>query len=165
VIVAIAVAAGVYFFLNRGPTAELPESFGGLTQIQDPQVDAVLDVVRDQAGAEGIEADMGLYGTAGIPSAALVWVTNADASSTDAAFTEFAGGFNSGLGTGSLDEARKITEVVDGITFVCAPVVGTPTANICLWEAEDVWWMLFDLSGSNMNATQALAVSASSATA
>jgi hypothetical protein len=164
-LVALAVAAGVYVFLNRGASAELPDSFGGLTRIEDPQVEAILDVVRSQAVTEGIDVDMGFYGDAGIPSAALMWVTNADAPSTDAAFDEFAGGFNTGLGTGSLDQTRRTSEVVDGITFVCAPVVGTPAANICLWEDEDVWWMLFDLSGSNMNTTQDLAVAASGATA
>jgi hypothetical protein len=159
-VVTLAVAVGVFLFLNRGPGVELPPAFGGLSQIVDPQVEAAIEAFRDEAGVGGFTTDMGLYGTAGVPSAGLVWVVDPSAPSADAAFTEFAGGFNEGLGTGSLDESRRTTETVGGVAYVCAPVQGTPPANLCLWEDDEVYWILFDLSGAQMGATRALAVAA-----
>lgn len=164
VIVTLAVVAGAYLFMNRGPGVELPQSFGGLSQVQDPQVEAAVELFRSEAEAEGASADMGIYGSAGLPVAALVWVADASVPNADAAFTEFAGGFNEGLGTGTLDESRRTTETIDGVSYLCAPISGTPTSNICMWERDDIFWILIDLSGSNMNATQELAVAAYGAT-
>jgi hypothetical protein len=164
-LVALAVAAGVVFFLNRGSDVRLPEAFGGLTRIQNGQVEAAMEVYRSQADGQGFSTDMGLYGTADVPSAALIWVAGTGAPSADQAFSEFAGGFNQGLGTGSLDEGRKTTEIVDGVTYTCAPVVGTPTANLCMWEDDGVFWVLFDLSGGRMDAARTLSVAARDAVA
>ena len=165
VVVTLAAVAGVFFFMNRGPGVVLPQSFGGLTQVTNPQVEEALDLFRSQSDAEGIAADMGIYGSAGVPSVALAWVADASVPNADAAFTEFAGGFNEGLGTGALDESHRTTETIDGVQYLCAPVSGTPTSNICMWERDDIFWILFDLSGSSMNATQDLAVAAYGAAA
>jgi len=159
-LVSMAVAAGVFFFLNRGPGVELPTSFGGLSQISNAQVDAAIDAFREEAGGGGYSTDMGLYGTAGVPSAALVWVSDPSTPSTDAAFTEFADGFNEGLGTGSLDASRRTTETVGGVAYLCAPIAGSPPANVCMWQVDEIYWILFDLSGSQMGATRALASAA-----
>jgi len=160
VVLTLAMVAGVFFFMNRGPGVELPQSFGGLSQIQNPQVDAALEMFRSQADAAGATADMGVYGSAGAPSVALVWVADASVPNADAAFSEFAGGFNDGLGTGTLDESQRTTETIDGVQYLCVPVLGTPTSNVCMWERDHIFWILFDLSGSSMNATQELAVAA-----
>lgn len=160
VLVTLAVVAGVFFFMNRGPGVELPTSFGGLTPVQNPQVDAALEMFRSEAQAEGASADMGIYGSAGVPSVALVWVADASVPNADAAFTEFAGGFNEGLGTGSLDEGLRTTQTIDGVDYLCAPVSGTPSSNVCMWEKDGIFWILFDLSGSNMNATRQLSAAA-----
>ncbi len=165
VVATLAVVGGVFFFMHRAPGVELPQGFGGLTQVDNPQVEAALDMFRSQAGSEGISADMGIYGTAGVPSVALAWVADASVPNADAAFTEFAGGFNEGLGTGSLDESRRTTETIEGVQYLCAPVSGTPASNICMWERDGIFWILFDLSGSSMNATQQLAVAAYGAAA
>jgi hypothetical protein len=164
VAVTLAVVAGFFFFMNRGPGVELPQSFGGLSQIHNQQVDAALELFRTEADAEGASADMGIYGAAGVPSAALVWVADASVPNADAAFTEFAGGFNQGLGSGALEESQRTTVVVDGVSYLCAPVSGTPASNVCMWERDDLFWILFDLSGSNMNATRELAVAAHDST-
>jgi hypothetical protein len=165
-LVSLAVAAGVFFFMNRGPgAAELPQAFGGLTTITDPQVQAAVDAFRAEADGGGFQTDMGLYGSGGVPTAALVWVVDPSVPTPDEAFTEFAGGFNDGLGTGSLDESRRTTETVGGVDYVCAPIVGSPPANICLWEDDEVFWVLFDLSGSQMVGTRGLAVAAHDTTA
>ncbi len=160
VLVSLAAVAGVWFFMHRGTSVELPQSFGGLTQINNPQVESALDMFRSQAENEGISADMGIYGQAGTPTVALAWVADAGVSDADAAFTEFAGGFNDGLATGSLDTSRRTTETIDGVQYLCAPVSGTPASNVCLWQKDGIYWILFDLSGGSMNATQDLAVAA-----
>jgi hypothetical protein len=160
VVLSLAAVAGVYLLMHRGTTVELPESFGGLTQIHNPQVESALELFRSQAEGESISADMGIYGQAGTPSVALAWVADAGVPNADAAFTEFAGGFNDGLATGSLDTSRRTTETIDGVQYLCAPVSGAPASNVCMWQKDGIYWVLFDLSGQSMNATQDLAVAA-----
>jgi hypothetical protein len=143
----VAIAAGVFVFMNKPSAPTLPQSVAGLTKITDPAIDQTVEMFRSMAESQGVQADIGLYGSAGLPSAALIWVTGAEAPTDGAAFTEFAEGFNTGLGTGTLDQARRTTETVDGITIECAPVVGEPPGSMCLWQEDDVFWMVFELSG------------------
>jgi hypothetical protein len=155
----VAVAAGVFVFMNKASAPTLPQSVGGLTKISDPAIDPTVEMFRSMAESQGVQADIGLYGTAGLPSAAIIWVTGADAPSDGQAFSEFAEGFNTGLGSGSLDEARRTTEVVDGISIECAPVVGEPPGSMCLWQEDDVLWMVFELSDGSLGSASDLAAS------
>ena len=50
--------------------------------------------------------------------------------------------------------------MIGGITYECAPVVGTPPGGVCMWEQDDVFWIVFELSGARMGAAQDLAVAA-----
>jgi hypothetical protein len=161
----VAVAAGVFLFLKDAPDPELPASLGGLPRVTGPQVDAGVEMFRSAAEAEGVSADMAIYGSAQAPTAALVWVTGVGAPMEDDDFSEFADGFNTGLGTGSLDETRRTTNVVDGVTFDCAPVVGTPPGSMCMWQEDGVFWLVFQLSGGNVADAQDLAVAAHQAAA
>jgi hypothetical protein len=154
----VAVAAGVFVFMNKPSAPTLPPSVGGLTKITDPNIDQTVEMFRSMAESQGVQADIGLYGSAGLPSAALIWVTGAEAPTDGQAFTEFAEGFNTGLGTGTLDQTRRTTETVDGITIECAPVVGQPPGSMCLWQENDVFWMVFELSGTNSGSARDLAV-------
>lgn len=158
---ALALVAGVVVYLNRGPGVELPGSIGGVSQVRGAEVELLLDQFHAEADRQGVDADMALYGSSGIPSIGLVWVKDASVPTTEDAFDAFATGFNEGLGIGSLDESRATTSLVEGVTYVCAPVGITPPANICVWEEDEVFWVLFDLSGtSSLSATQDLAVTA-----
>jgi hypothetical protein len=38
--------------------------------------------------------------------------------------------------------------------------VGEPPGSVCLWQEGDVFWMVFELSGSDLGTTQGLAVAA-----
>lgn len=167
ILLVAAVGAGVFAFLNRGPDVALPESFGGLFRMHDAQIDALLEEFRAEAARQGVDADMALYGSAGLPSAGLIWVKDLAAPSTDEAFDAFATGFNQELGVGSLDRSRTSTSSIDGVSFLCAPVdaSGQP-ANLCVWEDGDgVFWILLDLSGAaRLSGTERLAVSAHGAT-
>lgn len=166
-VLAVAVGTGGFTFLNRSPDVALPESFGGLSRMQDDRIEDLLDEFRAEAGRQGIDADMALYGSAGLPSAGLIWVKDLAAPSTDDAFDAFATGFEQELGVGSLDRSRTSTSTIDGISFLCAPVdaSGQP-ANLCMWEDDDgVFWILLDLSGTTrLSGTEQLAVSAHGAT-
>jgi hypothetical protein len=157
--------AGVTLFLNRAPDVELPERFGGLAQANGPQIDVVLDEFHRQVEGLGIEGDMGLYGNAAFPTVALVWVKDPSVASTDAAWEAFAEGFNQGLPAGSLDEVRRTSELVGGVNYLCAPVDAEPPSNICLWEEDQVFWILVDLSGASQGGTRDLAVTAHDAIA
>jgi hypothetical protein len=157
--------AGVTLFLNRAPAVELPERFGGLAQASGPQIDVVLDEFHRQVDGLGVDGDMGLYGNEAFPTVALVWVKDPTVASTDAAWEAFAEGFNQGLPAGSLDEGRRTSELVGGITYLCAPVDAAPPSNICLWEEDRVFWILVDLSGASQRGTRDLAVTAHDAIA
>jgi hypothetical protein len=166
VIVTTAVlVAGVVAFLNRSSDVALPERFGGLAQADNPQVDAFLDVFHQEVEAQGIQGDMAFYGNGAFPTVALVWVKDPTVHSTDAAWDAFAQGFNQGLPAGSLDEGHRTSELVGGVTYVCAPVGATPPSNICLWEEDEVFWILVDLSGASQGGTQDLAITAHDAIA
>jgi hypothetical protein len=141
----------VVFFLNRRDAVATPEALGGMPRIDDAQTQLVVDTFRAQVEATGIEGDMVLYGN-GTPTAALIWVRDATVPTTDAAFDEFAGGFNEGIG-GSGSIGGRSTETVAGVTYVCAPVMGVTRGAICMWQVEDVFWLLFDFSGSPVAGT------------
>lgn len=166
VIVATALlVAGVTLFLNRSPAVELPEGFGGLPQASGPEIDEVLDEFHRQVEGLGIRGDMGLYGTDAFPTVALVWVEDPSVDTTDAAWNAFAAGFNQGLPAGSVDETGRTSELVDGVTYVCAQVDAAPSSSVCLWEEGQVFWILVDLSGASQGGTQDLAVTAHDAIA
>lgn len=166
VIVATALlVAGVTLFLNRLPAVELPEGFGGLPQASGPEIDEVLDEFHRQVEGLGIRGDMGLYGTDAFPTVALVWVEDPSVDTTDAAWNAFAAGFNQGLPAGSVDETGRTSELVDGVTYVCAQVDAAPSSSVCLWEEGQVFWILVDLSGASQGGTQDLAVTAHDAIA
>lgn len=160
VLLVVALGAGAFLFLSRGPSAELPTSFGDLTMIEQPGLDAVLDTAREQAGAEGYDVDMGFYGTAGMPSAALAWISGPDMPVTGEAFSELSGGFDTSLGAGSVDLTRRTSQSVRGVQYECVPMTGELPATMCVWDTDGVLWMLIDLSGSKMAASQQLAVAA-----
>lgn len=165
VVVATALlVAGVTLFLNRVPAVELPEGFGGLPQASGTEIDEVLDAFHRQVEGLGIHGDMGLYGTDAFPTVALVWVEDPSVDTTDAAWNAFAAGFNQGLPAGSVDETGRTSELVDGVTYLCAQVDATPPSNVCLWE-DQVFWILVDLSGASQGGTQDLAVTAHDAIA
>jgi hypothetical protein len=161
VLLTVAIIAGVVVFLNRRDAVAVPDALGGMPRIDDAQTKLIVDLFRAQADATGIESDIVLYGN-GTPTAALVWVRDATMPSSDAAFDAFAAGFNQGIrASGSL--GAKETETVAGVTYVCAPVLGASRGTICMWQAEDVFWLLFDLSGGTYQAGKDLAVVAQEA--
>lgn len=161
-VIAVVVAAigAAAFLLTRGNGVDLPESFAGLSRIENEQVDLAVDLFRDAADGQGVEGDMALYGGGGIPGAALVWVRDATVPTTDEAFAAFSDGFNTGL-TGGLDPTRMVSETVDGVEYVCASVASVPPAGICMWQDHEVFWLLFDLQGAGRtHAARDLAVAA-----
>lgn len=165
IVTAAVLVAGVVVFVNRSADVQFPERFGGLAQADNPQVAAFLDVFHQEVERQGIQGDMAFYGNGAFPTVALVWVKDPTVHSTDAAWDAFAQGFNEGLPAGSLDAGRRTSELVAGVTYVCAPVSATPPSNICLWEDDQVFWILVDLSGATQRGTQDLAVTAHDAIA
>lgn len=164
-VVLVAAAAGWFLFLRGGTDIELPEAFGGLTRVEGVQADLAREEFLAEAEREGGQGDVGLYGTAGVPSAALVWVMDDTVSNTDEAFEAFASGANSAV-AGSIDTLRRSSEVVDGVQYVCVAAGTTPSAAICIWVQDEAFWILADLSGTGRIAdTQALAVAAHDAIA
>jgi hypothetical protein len=161
----VAAAAGWFFLLRDGVDVHLPEAFGGLTRVEGAQADLVREEFLAEAEREGGRGDVGLYGTAGVPRAALIWVIDDTVSNTDEAFEAFAAGANSTV-AGSIDPTRRSSEVVDGVQYVCASAGTTPSATICIWVQDEVFWVLADVTGTGRIAdTQALAIAAHDAVA
>lgn len=163
--VAVAAIVGAVSFLSGGGDVRLPESFAGLRQVEDEQVDVAVDEFRATVDTQGVSGDMALYGTGGFPTAALVWVKDPSVPTTDEAFTALADGFNTGL-PGGMDPDRRSSASVNGVEYVCASVASVPPAAMCLWQEDEVFWMLFDLAGAGrVRAAQDLAVAAHDAVA
>ena len=161
-LVAIGIATS---WLSRNGSATLPDGFGGLAKMDNAQTDSVADAFQERLDAMGVEGDIAVYG-AGIPTTALIWIRDPSQQATESAFDEFATGFDSGMGTaGSLDRSRKSVETLDGIMYVCAPLVTEVSGTICLWQDQEVFWLLFDFSGESFEAGRALAAGAHDAAA
>ena len=165
VVATLMAIGGTYWFVSRDASVALPEAFGGMDKMENAQTDLVADAFHRQLDTMGVEGDIAMYG-AGIPTAALVWIRDAAAPTTDAAFEQFATGFDSGIGAaGSLDGSRKTVETLDGVTYVCAPLVSDVSGTICMWQDREVFWLLFDFSGGSFDAGRALAQGAHEASA
>jgi len=156
VVATLAIIGGVWFLFFRDSTAALPEAFGGMSVIDDGQTEAVVNAFRSEVQTSGIDGDMRIYGN-GTPSAALIWIRDASVPTTDAAFEEFASGFDAGIG-GSGSLGAQTSETIQGVTYVCAPVLGAATGTLCMWQDGDVFWLLFDFSGDSFRAGRDLAV-------
>jgi len=156
VVATLAVIGGIWLLFFRDGAVAMPEAFGGMPGIDTPETRLVVDTFRAELQTNGIDGDMVIYGN-GTPSAALTWIRDASVPTTDAAFDEFASGFDQGIGaSGSL--GKKQTETVSGVTYVCAPVLGAAPGTICMWQDEDVFWLMFDFSGDPFGAGQDLAL-------
>lgn len=165
VLVGILASMAVAWMLNRPADAELPEAFGGLNQIHDPRLETILEAFTQQADQVGFSGELALYGGAGtVPTAALAWVSDGSTAPVAEGFEEFADGFDTGLGTGSLDRAGRVDETIEGIDYLCAPVDAQPPATLCMWQEDAIYWILYDLSGADVDTAQTLAVSATAAT-
>ena len=145
-------------FVGRDHAVAMPESVGGMAKLDDQQAKVVADSFRSQIEAIGVEGNMALYGD-GIPAVAVMWIRDASVPTTAAAFDQFASGFDSGVGTqGALDRVGKTTQTVAGVTYVCAPVRSAAPGTLCMWQDDDVFWLLYDFSGARFQAGQDLAV-------
>lgn len=167
VAVTLGVVAAIAFVTLREQPVSFPDSFGGMTRATDAVSEAGAESFRTQADADGLEADMAFYAQEGAPVAGLAWIRGADRipGGATAGFDEFAEGFTSGSG-GSVLPGAKVERAVDGITYVCAPVAGAVPAGLCLWQDEDVFWVLVDVRpGTTLRDAQRLAVAAQDATA
>lgn len=163
VLVTVAVIGGAYWFVSRPDAVTIPQSFGGLDRIEGAQTEIVAEAFRAQVEDTGIEGDLALYGD-GLPTTALIWIRDASVPTTDAAFDAFTSGFDAGIGDdASLDASRRTTETVDGVTFVCAPVLGVTPGTICMWQEDSVFWLLFEFSGQGQQTARSLAVVANDA--
>ena len=157
VLVTLASIGIVTWWVGRDGSVALPQQVSGLVRMENAQTDLVVDAFHRQLDTMGVEGDIAMYG-AGLPTTALVWIRDASAPTTEAAFDEFATGFDSGIGAaGSLDGSRKTVDTLDGVTYVCAPLVSGVSGTICMWQDQEVFWLLFDFSGGSFEAGKALA--------
>lgn len=157
VFVTLAAIGLVNRWVGRDGSVALPEQFGGLGRMESAQTELVVDAFHRQLERMGVEGDIAMYG-AGLPTTGLVWIRDPRSPTTEAAFDEFATGFDSGIGAaGSLDGSRRTVETVDGVIYVCAPLVSDVSGTICMWQDQGVFWLLFDLSGGSFEAGKALA--------
>jgi hypothetical protein len=163
VLVTVGLIGGAYWFVSRPDVVTIPVSFGGLSRIENTQTEFVAEAFRSEVEGTGIEGDLALYGD-GLPTTALIWIRDAAVPTTEAAFDAFASGFEAGIGQdASLDPSRKTTETVDGVTYVCAPVVGATPGTICMWQEDSIFWLLFEFSGQGQTGARSLAVVANDA--
>lgn len=147
-VIALAVVAGAgLFFLNRGSAAALPASFGGMTQVEGPEVDQAVELFHEQVDAQGYQADIALYGSSGVPSAALFWAVDGSGPSMDQAFDEFTEGFSAGLASAGVSGVTTSSETVGGVRYLCASM-GTTSTGMCMWTEDEVFWVLIELTPS-----------------
>lgn len=165
--ITLGVVAVIAFVSLREPRVSFPRSLSGLERISTPQTDAAVDSLRAATEADGLDADMAFYGAGAVPEAALMWVRGAQGApgGSSEVFETLADGFASGYG-GALVTSGHTERTTGGVTYLCAPVAGSPGAGICIWEDDDVFWILLDVrSGARIDETGDLAVAAHDAAA
>ncbi len=156
----IGVVAVVAATLLRLPDVELPGSFGGLTRTTDAVSEAAASSFRTASDARDLEADMGFYGSTGVPEVALAWIRGSSPGGAASSFDGFTAGFTADSG-GVVVTAERVERTLDGVLYVCAPVSGPVSAGICMWEDGDVSWILMDVRpGSTIAQARSLAVAA-----
>lgn len=167
VAVTVGIVASIAFVTLREPGVSFPETLAGMPRASDAQSEAGAQSFRTASQAEGVDGDMAFYAQAGVPVAALAWVRGAEQTpgGPAEAFDGFTEGFTSGY-NGSVVTAERTERTVDEITYVCAPIVGPVVAGICMWEQDDVFWILMDVRpATTIRETRALALAAHDATA
>jgi hypothetical protein len=168
VAVALGVVASIALVALREPEIAFPASIAGLERVVGPQTDAAAASFRTASQANGFEADMAFYGSAAAaPEVSVMWVRGAEESlgGPAAAFDSFTEGLTSGYG-GSVVAAERIERTVEGVTYVCSPVVGSVTAGLCMWQDGDVLWMLMDVRpGVTVGGAKDLSIAAHAAMA
>ncbi len=165
--VVVGAAVVVWFVALRGPDLSFPESLPNLERISTAQTDAAAESFRAASEVDGLDADMAFYGSGSIPEAALMWIRGTDGGATgpSEAFDAFARG-SMGGSYGSVEPSGRTDRLIDGITYICAPVSGAVGAGICIWEDADVTWILLDVRpGVQIGETNDLAVAAHDAVA
>ncbi len=167
VAVAVGVTAAAAFIVLRQPDPSFPHAIAGLERVSNAQTDAASDSFRAASEADGLDADMAFYGSGSVPEAALMWVRRAQGmvGGPSEAFDALAEGFTSGY-NGTLETSGRTDHAIEGITYVCAPITGALGAAVCMWEEDDVFWVLLDVRpGARMGETNDLAVAARDAAA
>ena len=165
--VTVGVAASIAFVTLREPGVSFPETFAGLQRASDARSGAAAESFRTASQAQGLDADMAFFAEGGAPVAALAWIrdTGRTPGGTAGAFDGLAEGFTSGY-NGSVATTERDERLVDGITYVCAPIVGPVAAQICMWEDGGVFWILLDVRpGSTVRDARSLSVTARDAAA
>jgi hypothetical protein len=164
-VIGVMAAAAFVILRQSGPT--FPEAISGLERVSNTQTDAASGSFRAASEADGLDADMAFYGSGSVPEAALMWIRGADGTvgGPSEAFDTLAQGFTSGY-NGTLEMSGRTDQAIAGITYVCAPITGALGAGICMWEEDDVFWVLLDVRpGSRIGETNDLAVAARDAAA
>jgi hypothetical protein len=158
VIAAVAAFGGYRYLINEG-SVRLPESIRGLSRFHDARSTIAVNNVHSSMVIARVEGDVAFYGW-DAPTAALMWIRDASARTTDDAFQEHAFWF--ARRDGLLDTGGKTTEMIDGTKYVWAPVIRRFRApgTICMWQDEGLFWMLLDSSGQRPENARSLAVSA-----
>jgi hypothetical protein len=138
-----------------------------MERASDARSQAASDSFRAAAESQRLDADMAFYADGGVPVAALAWIQRAEDTpgGPGDVFDTFTEGFTSGY-NGSVVTSQGGERTVDGMTYVCAPVVGPVTAGICMWQDEDVFWVLMDVRpGTSIEETLTLSAAAHAAAA
>ena len=163
--VAVGVIAAAAFVVLRQSGPSFPQAISGLERVSNAQTDAAAGSFRAASEADGLDADMAFYGSGSVPEAVHMWIRGADGSvvGPSEAFDALAQGFTSGY-NGTLEMSGRTDHAIQGITYVCAPITGALGAGICMWEEDDVFWVLLDVRpGSRIGETNDLAVAARNA--
>jgi hypothetical protein len=133
VVIAALAAFGGYRYLISEGSVRLPESIRGLSRFHDARSTIAVNNAHSNMVIARVEGDVAFYGW-DAPTAALMWIRDASARTTDDAFQEHAFWF--ARRDGLLYTDGETTEMIDGTKYVCAPVIrGVPGAGHDLYVA------------------------------
>ena len=150
-----------------------PSSVGGLTQLNEPQLDSAMQTLQRAVLTSGASNVVdGVYGTNGRPQLVLIVVQGVTGANSggQSGLQSFFNGLVTGAGASGwhVDRPHATLTSVNGTSFECSPV-SAPTLpgaalSTCAWTDSNVAGVVFDVTGQPMAQTLNQAVQARSAT-
>jgi len=136
----------------RGPM--LPDSAAGFSRMHTPGFDEYVSEAKKQPGAPAdLDADADLYGSAGAPRLAVMWLRSSDMPDAEGAFMAMASGLMLPPGSRGLKTFTR-----DGQALLCGLASdvdpNSPAIGLCAWPDGKTMWAVYDLElGNDLDAT------------
>jgi hypothetical protein len=153
VVAAVAGYVGVQYLLGGG--VSLPDSLAGSSRLTDPTSKQFERFTAEEGDRWGIDAEGGVYGTAGVPRFFVIVVDGSAIETTDQLFDALLSGFSEAGAT--VDDSRATSGRRDGSDYRCVTASAEgQQAVACMWRDDGNVGIVLEMPGSVKGTRQLL---------